>query len=577
MPSRIDVQLTSERPDGTWTWRAAGARQPKGVLDGALLPEKSKVGDVVRAEADFDIDGITVTAVLPPRSERRQPQRLEILGPPPEERHAGGRPSDARHPKGRGPERPPAGRSTDGDTRAPGRDGERRRRPDQRPSRRVTAAQAPSPPARPARPKPKKLRPGRAHRDAVLAELPPEQHPIAVQLLRGGLPAVRTALEEQNIRARKEGLPEAPRNAVLAIAERLLPRLRVAEWLDRAEAVLADADDLALRDLRSVVVSADDVARDPSTREVAAQLRQILERRTAIEREEWLDDVSRSLEAGRVVRALRLSSRPPQPGDHLPPELSTRVAEAAGAAMTADAGPERWATVLDAVAYSAVRRDVTPAGVPPEPGDDLLALVRKHAGRVPGIAKLFGVEAPPERTRPKPGGGPTDQPGKHRARRRPPPPGGAPTPSRRRIPPPPSTPAAPVAGTPVAEPAPASTSPADPPAGAGVPAAGEASAVEPSPAVEPPAPDREATEPGDITEAQSEQQSAVTDPEATQPTPAATEAAVTPEVPVSEAPVAEPAPSQLPPAGDAVTDPVAGPGTDRDRPDRDGHDPAPSP
>ncbi|MBW3627220.1 MAG: hypothetical protein KY412_06385, partial [Actinobacteria bacterium] len=387
MSSRIDVELTSERPDGTWTWRAAGARQPKGVLDGALLPEKTKVGDVIRAEADFDVDGITVTAVLPPRSTRREPQRIEILGPPPEERRPAGRPDEARHPKGRGPERSRPPRPADGDRRRPGRDGERRRRPDQRPSRRDTATQAPSAPARP---KPKKLRPGRAHRDAVLAELPPEQHPIAVQVLRGGIPAVRTALEEQNAKARKEGLPEAPNNAVLAIAERLLPRLRVAEWLDRAEAALADADDLALRDLRSVVVSADDVARDPSTREAAARLREILERRTAAEHQEWLTDLSGSLESGRVVRALRLSSRPPQPGDHLPPEVTTRLAEAAGAAMTADAGPERWATVLDAVAYSAVRRNVTPAGAPPEPGEELLALVRKHAGRVPGIAQLFG-------------------------------------------------------------------------------------------------------------------------------------------------------------------------------------------
>ena len=32
MSSRIEVELTSQREDGTWTWRAAGARQPKGVV-----------------------------------------------------------------------------------------------------------------------------------------------------------------------------------------------------------------------------------------------------------------------------------------------------------------------------------------------------------------------------------------------------------------------------------------------------------------------------------------------------------------------------------------------------------------
>ncbi len=67
MPRRIDVELTSTRPDGTWTWRAAGARQPKGELDGSLLFAGAKVGDVVKAEADFDIDGITITAIQPPK------------------------------------------------------------------------------------------------------------------------------------------------------------------------------------------------------------------------------------------------------------------------------------------------------------------------------------------------------------------------------------------------------------------------------------------------------------------------------------------------------------------------------
>src|SRR5512143_4205830 len=82
MPRRIDVELTSTRPDGTWTWRAAGARQPEGDLDGALLYPGAKIGDGVRADADFDIDGITITAVAPPAGERSKPELLEIIGPP---------------------------------------------------------------------------------------------------------------------------------------------------------------------------------------------------------------------------------------------------------------------------------------------------------------------------------------------------------------------------------------------------------------------------------------------------------------------------------------------------------------
>ena len=38
MSRRIEIELTSARPDGTWTWRAAGAQRPKGVLDGSILP-----------------------------------------------------------------------------------------------------------------------------------------------------------------------------------------------------------------------------------------------------------------------------------------------------------------------------------------------------------------------------------------------------------------------------------------------------------------------------------------------------------------------------------------------------------
>ena len=57
MSRRIEIELTSARPDGTWTWRAAGAREPKGVLEGGLLYEGASVGDVLRAEAEFEIEG----------------------------------------------------------------------------------------------------------------------------------------------------------------------------------------------------------------------------------------------------------------------------------------------------------------------------------------------------------------------------------------------------------------------------------------------------------------------------------------------------------------------------------------
>src|SRR5262245_12648398 len=78
MPRR-EVELTSARPDGSWTWRKAGARQPKGEVDGEMLPDGAKVGDVLRVEADALIDGLEITAVLPPKAERKERfERIEL-------------------------------------------------------------------------------------------------------------------------------------------------------------------------------------------------------------------------------------------------------------------------------------------------------------------------------------------------------------------------------------------------------------------------------------------------------------------------------------------------------------------
>ena len=82
MTRRIDIELTSSRDDGTWTWRAPGARQPRGSVEATLLPDGVKVGDVLRADAEFDLDGIVVTSVLAPKGDVRveKAARIEIIG-----------------------------------------------------------------------------------------------------------------------------------------------------------------------------------------------------------------------------------------------------------------------------------------------------------------------------------------------------------------------------------------------------------------------------------------------------------------------------------------------------------------
>jgi hypothetical protein len=516
---RIEIELTSARPDGSWTWRAAGAREPKGVLDGGLLPDGTKAGAVLRAEAEFEIDGITIVAVLAPKDNTRaDPQRIEIIGSGrPEgpgvttqlvgrgDRRPGERRRDrdeTRPRRDRDAARPQNGR--DGrDGRRPRRDG---RRPDEDGSSEATAApesgregegHGPAEAARPDRPdrpgrsrraertdrpdadKPaegrnrpgpadrgestdragrspaerserggsrtsrpradggagpadasmvggrqgdrsgrrrdrrtpeqdgegerrtRRFSPGRAHRQAVMASLPPEQQPIAEQVLRGGIPAVRTALHLEREKAVAEGRPAPNTDQLIAMAEELLPRLKAAEWRDRAEAAVKDVDEISLRDIRSVVAGAD-VARDEESRALAASLREALDQRVDGLRQQWTGEIAKHLEENRVVRALRLAARPPEPSARMDPELTQRLSDAAGEAMGSDTPPDRWLALIDAVSASPVRRSVKPAGLPADPTPELRRAAHQQSGRIPALAAMLGVAIPPPPT-PLPG------------------------------------------------------------------------------------------------------------------------------------------------------------------------------
>ncbi len=401
MSRRIEVELTSTREDGIWTWRAAGAKLPKGELNGSLLFAGAKVGDVVRADADFMMDGIDIIAVLAPKGARKEPERIEVVGTP--RRDDEPLVTTKLAPKGRGGDRRDRKprREGDGDKRDGRPPRERKPRVEgegSQDARRKSGTRAhhpnrPTSPAPEPKPKAKRLRAGRTHRNAALAALPAEQKPIAEQVLRGGIPAVRQAVEKQNETNKAEGKPEISPAPLLTLAEQLMPSLRSAEWRDKAEAALADLPELDLRDLRSVVVASDAGARDDETRALAEQLKTGLAQRVESEQAAWLTEITELLAGGRAVRALRVSSRPPKAGAPLPAELSTKLAEAAAASLTPETGQDRFATVLDALAFSPVRTQVTPAGIPSEPTPELLAAVKKVAARLPQIAALFGVEA----------------------------------------------------------------------------------------------------------------------------------------------------------------------------------------
>jgi hypothetical protein len=411
MATRLEVELTSVREDGTWTWRAAGARQPRGVVAGSLVYEGAKVGDVVRAEAEFELDGIVLTYLHPPKPKEEPTGRLEVAGRPAD--HAG-QVTATLVGKGRRPERE-AARAREGARRAHGRPEGPPRRGEARVARSrpqgsgegagqppQREASRPQEDARGGKARPRRLVPGNVHRKALMASLSAEQVPIAEQLMRGGLPAVRQAVDEQNEAARRgQGTP-VNAEAVMAIAEELLPRVRAATWRDRADAALANLDGLSLRDLRSVVVGAEAAARDEESRLLAGTLREELNRRVSRLRQAWTASIAKALADGKVAKALQLSARPPEPGARISAEMARALSEAASAALGPQAAPQQWIATLEAVADSPVRRLVKPAGLPENAGPEVLAAARALAGQVPALAKLLGLAIPPP---PAPAGG----------------------------------------------------------------------------------------------------------------------------------------------------------------------------
>ena len=125
MPRRIEIELTSASPDGSWTWRAAGARNPKGVVDASVLPDGSKVGDELKVEIEQMMDGIEIVSVVQGREKAGRSDLLELL--------VDDKPFEAvietRAKRGRGEGRGRdddrrGGRGRDGDKRGRGRDGD---------------------------------------------------------------------------------------------------------------------------------------------------------------------------------------------------------------------------------------------------------------------------------------------------------------------------------------------------------------------------------------------------------------------------------------------------------------------
>ena len=399
MSKRIDIELTSNRGDGTWTWRAAGAKTPKGTLNGAILDAGAKTGDTLKVEAEFDLDGVEILSLVKTKEKSVRGNILEILGSEKEFQPVTQKLADKskdRKPKRDGDRKP----RRDGDKRPTRQGAEGEKSGDRRPRRPSFTA----PPELPKRPAAKRLKPKRVHRAAVLDTLPVEQRGVAERALTGGIKAVRDAVKEQNEQLKKEGKPLVPAEGLISMAQELLPKLRVAEWLDKAEAAKADIELLDLRDLRQVVVGADDpmVVRDETTRALATELKAALKTRQEFEQTRWLEDIKSALAVSRVIRALKISSEPPKAGQPFPADLGAQLAAAASASLSSETAPDRFSAVLEAIAFSPVRGQVKLAAVPPTPNEAMLSTVKRVAPLVPQIASMFGITVTPGANSPRP-------------------------------------------------------------------------------------------------------------------------------------------------------------------------------
>ena len=81
MSRRIEIEITSLNGDVA-TWRAAGAKLPKGVLNSSLVPGGPVVGNVYRADVEQYMEGIEILSVMAPKTASPvdpRHERLELI------------------------------------------------------------------------------------------------------------------------------------------------------------------------------------------------------------------------------------------------------------------------------------------------------------------------------------------------------------------------------------------------------------------------------------------------------------------------------------------------------------------
>ena len=401
MSRRIEIEITSLNGDVA-TWRAAGAKLPKGTLSAALVEGGAVVGNVYRADVENYMDGIEVIAILPPKTASPldpRKERLEIIvkentGPDVVVTYA---------PKGRGGRHD--GERREGDRkdskRSPSRPGSKDRggAPTGEKSERGPRTERPARSDRPARPS--GARTGgpvvapitTIYRNALLATLSPEQLPVAEQLLRGGMPAVRSAVAEQNKNATAQGRPTIDAETIDRIAEELLGKTNLALWKDKAAGAIGAGRELRLRDLRAVVTSAKTVSLDDEGRLQLKELQTALTSKVDHLRTVWNEKLETALNSKNVAETLRLVARPPDMSTRVTAEMAAKVVTMTSEALTAELDPAAWNEIVTLAVDTSIRRNIKPVGIPANEVSKALAI--KNAGAIPELAKLLGMPVPP--------------------------------------------------------------------------------------------------------------------------------------------------------------------------------------
>jgi len=438
MSRRIEIEITSLNGDLA-TWRAAGAKLPKGVLQASLIPGGPVIGNVYRADIEQYMEGIEVLSVMAPKTASPLDPRNERLELIPEvkkgpdvvvtyapkgrgtRRDGEKRDTDRRDgPRREGTKRPSTRRepregvdsSSERPARAPRGDHPRSERPageppprgprsehaegDARTDRSARAPRSdrggrPSRPERPHGPQPPPLT--TTHRNALLATLSPEQLPVAEQLLRGGMPAVRAAVELQNKNASSQGRPTVDPTTIDRIAEELLNRTNLALWKDRAGGAIGAGRELRLRDLRAVVTSAKTVSLDDEARTQLKELQASLTARVEHLRTQWNEKLEAAITSKNVKEALSLVARPPDVSTRVSADAAGRVVALVSESLSGDQDPKLWNEIVELTADTSIRRNVKPLGIPSDEASHAVAV--HNAGAIPELAKLLGMRVPP--------------------------------------------------------------------------------------------------------------------------------------------------------------------------------------